>query len=56
VLHQVFTGLSTGVAFLIDTNEISNLLSTELHVHGGFWNFLASFNINRDGFLIDNVT
>jgi high-affinity nickel-transport protein len=50
--NLVITGLSIGVAFLIGTIEIFGLLSGELHIHGGFWDFMASFNINKAGFAI----
>jgi high-affinity nickel-transport protein len=48
----VITGLSIAVAFLIGTIEIFGLLSTELHIHGGFWDFMANFNINKAGFVV----
>jgi high-affinity nickel-transport protein len=54
--NQVTTGMSIAVAILVDTIEICGLLSTELHIHGGFWDFLANFNMNKAGFLIDKVT
>jgi len=50
--NLVITGLSIAVAFLIGTIEIVGLLSTELHLHGGLWDFMANFNINRAGFAI----
>ena len=50
--NLVITGLSIAVAFLIGTIEITGLLSSELHIHGGFWDFMANFNINRAGFAI----
>ncbi len=50
--NLVITGLSIAVAFLIGTIEIFGLLSNELHVHGGFWSFMADFDINRAGFVI----
>ena len=50
--NLVITGLSVAVAFLIGTIEIVGLLSTKLHLRGGFWDFMANFNINRAGFLI----
>ena len=50
--NLVITGLSIGVAFLIGTIEIFGLLSAELHIHGGFWDFMANFDINRAGFAI----
>jgi nickel/cobalt transporter (NiCoT) family protein len=48
--NLVITGLSIAVAFFIGTIEILGLLSTELHIHGGFWDFMATFNINQAGF------
>src|ERR1700733_14436585 len=50
--NLVITGLSIAVGFFIGTIEIVGLLSRQLHVHGGVWDFAASFNINRAGFLI----
>ena len=48
----VITGLSVFVAFFIGTVELLGLLSTEAHLHGGFWDWAAGFNINRAGFII----
>ena len=50
--NLVITGLSIAVAFLIGTIEIVGLLSTELHIRGGIWDFMANFDINRAGFMI----
>jgi high-affinity nickel-transport protein len=50
--NLVITGLSIAVAFLVGTIEILGLLSSELRVRGGFWNFVANFNINKAGFAI----
>ena len=50
--NLVITGLSVAVAFLIGTIEIVGLLSAKLHLRGGFWDFMANFNINRAGFVI----
>jgi nickel/cobalt transporter (NiCoT) family protein len=50
--NLVITGLSIAVAFLIGTIEITGLLSSELHIHCGFWDFMAGFDINRAGFAI----
>ncbi|MDQ2728997.1 MAG: HoxN/HupN/NixA family nickel/cobalt transporter [Actinomycetota bacterium] len=50
--NLIITGLSIAVAFLIGTIEIVGLLSTELHIHGGVWDFMSNFNINRAGFTI----
>ena len=46
------TGLSVAVAFLVGTIEIVGLVSTQLHLSGGFWRFMANFNINTAGFVI----
>src|SRR4029077_2303054 len=40
----VITSLSVAAAFLIGTIEIAGLLSGELHIRGGFWDFMASFD------------
>ena len=50
--NLVITGLSIAVAFLIGTIEIFGLLSGELHIHGGFWDFMANFDLNQAGFAI----
>jgi high-affinity nickel-transport protein len=50
--NLVITGLSIAVAFLVGTIEITGLLTSELHIHGGFWDFMANFDINRAGFVI----
>ncbi len=46
------TGLSVAVAMLIGTIEIFGLLASELNLSGGFWAFMANFNINEAGFII----
>ena len=40
------TGLSVIVAFLIGTIELLGLLPSEINLRGGFWSFMANFNIN----------
>ncbi len=50
--NLVITGLSIAVAFLVGTIEIFGLLSTELRLQGGFWSFMAAFDINKAGFAI----
>jgi high-affinity nickel-transport protein len=50
--NLVITGLSIGVALLIGTIEIRGVVSTELHMRGPFWDFIANFDINRAGFAI----
>jgi nickel/cobalt transporter (NiCoT) family protein len=50
--NLVITGLSIGAAFIIGTIEILGVVTTETHLHGGFWDLMASFNINLAGFCI----
>ncbi len=46
------TGLSVVVALYIGTLEIMQVLTTQLNLHGGLWNYAANFNINGAGFTI----
>jgi len=50
--NLVITGLSIAAAFLIGTIEIFGVLTSEMHLTGGFWDFMANFNINKAGFTI----
>jgi len=50
--NLAITGLSVVICFFIGTIEVLGLLPTELHLHGGFWNLMANFNINLAGFVI----
>jgi high-affinity nickel-transport protein len=50
--NLAITGLSVAICFFIGTIEVLGLLPMELHIHGPFWNFMASFNINAAGFVI----
>ena len=50
--NLAITGLSVFICFFIGTVEILGLLPTELHLTGGFWTFMANFNINTAGFVI----
>jgi nickel/cobalt transporter (NiCoT) family protein len=50
--NLVVTGLSVAAAFLIGTVEILGILTSELNLHGGFWDFMANFDINKAGFTI----
>ena len=51
--NLAITGLSVGICFFIGTIEILGILPTELGgLHGGFWSFMAGFDINRAGFVI----
>ena len=46
------TSLSIVVAFVIATIEIVGLLSSELHLHGWFGDYMANFDTNRAGFVV----
>ena len=46
------TGLSVFVALYIGTLELAQVLTTELNLHGGLWDYAANFNINSAGFTI----
>jgi high-affinity nickel-transport protein len=48
----LITGLSVIAALFIGTIEILGLVSSELGLSGGFWSFMAHFNINTAGFVI----
>jgi len=50
--NLVITGLSIGAAFLIGSIEILGVLTSEAHLRGRFWSFMANFNINVAGFCI----
>jgi nickel/cobalt transporter (NiCoT) family protein len=50
--NLVITALSIGAAFIIGTIEILGVLTSEIHLHGSFWNVMANFNINLAGFCI----
>jgi nickel/cobalt transporter (NiCoT) family protein len=50
--NLAITGLSVFICFFIGTVEVLGLLPTELHLKGGFWTFMAGFNINTAGFVI----
>jgi nickel/cobalt transporter (NiCoT) family protein len=50
--NLVITALSIGAAFIIGTIELLGVLTSEVHLHGAFWNLMANFNINVAGFVI----
>jgi high-affinity nickel-transport protein len=50
--NLVITGLSIGAAFIIGTIEILGILTDKMHLRGGFWSLMATFNINLAGFCI----
>jgi high-affinity nickel-transport protein len=50
--NLAITGLSVAICFFIGTIEVFGLAPQELHWNGGFWTFMANFNINTAGFVI----
>jgi len=50
--NLVITGLSIAAAFIIGTVEVLGVLTSELHLSGGIWDFMANFDINKAGFVI----
>jgi len=50
--NLVITGLSIAAAFIIGTIEIIGVLTSELHLHGWFWDTMANFDINKAGFIM----
>jgi nickel/cobalt transporter (NiCoT) family protein len=53
--NLTITGLSVFVAVFIGTIEILGLIGQEYGLSGGFWSFMANFNINTAGFVIVGV-
>jgi len=41
-----------GLAFGIGTVEVLGILTSELNLHGAFWDFMANFDLNKAGFTI----
>ena len=48
----VITGLSVAVAFFVGGLELLQVLSRQLNLTGGLWNYTNSFNLNSAGFII----
>jgi high-affinity nickel-transport protein len=53
--NLTITSLSVFIALFIGTIEILGLIAQETNRSGGFWNVVATFNINRAGFIIVGV-
>ena len=53
--NLMITGLSVFVAVLIGTTELLGLIGQQAGLTGGFWSFMATFNINTAGFVIVGV-
>jgi nickel/cobalt transporter (NiCoT) family protein len=51
--NLAITGLSVAICVFIGTIEVLGLLPTEIpSLTGGFWNYMANFDINKAGFVI----
>ncbi|MCM2419121.1 HoxN/HupN/NixA family nickel/cobalt transporter [Streptomyces sp. RKAG293] len=50
--NLTITGLSVAVALIIGTVELLGLLANQLHLHGPFWDWVGSQDLNIIGFLI----
>jgi high-affinity nickel-transport protein len=51
--NLAITGLSVAICFFVGTIEVLGILPMELGgLHSGFWNYMATFNINTAGFVI----
>jgi nickel/cobalt transporter (NiCoT) family protein len=53
--NLTITGLSVFVALFIGTIEILGLIGSEYNLTGGFWAFMANFDINKAGFVIVGI-
>jgi high-affinity nickel-transport protein len=53
--NLTITSLSVFIALFIGTIEILGLIAQETNRSGGFWDLIATFNINRAGFIIVGV-
>jgi high-affinity nickel-transport protein len=48
----VITGLSVAVALFIGGMEVLQVISAQLNLSGGFWDYANSFNLNQAGYII----
>jgi high-affinity nickel-transport protein len=53
--NLTITGLSVFVAFFIGTVEFLGLIGQQARLTGGFWDFMAAFDINKAGFVIAGI-
>lgn len=49
------TGLSVAVAVFIGGLEVAQVISGQLDLSGGFWDYANAFNINKAGFIIVGI-
>ncbi|MFF0050845.1 HoxN/HupN/NixA family nickel/cobalt transporter [Streptomyces sp. NPDC005498] len=50
--NLTITGLSVAVALIVGTVELLGLLASKAHLHGFFWNWVASIDLNSVGYVI----
>jgi high-affinity nickel-transport protein len=48
----IITGLSVAVALFVGGLEILQVISNQLNLTGGFWNYANDFNLNSAGYII----
>lgn len=48
----IITGLSVGVAVFIGGMEVAQVISGQLNLSGGFWDYANAFNLNQAGYFI----
>jgi high-affinity nickel-transport protein len=53
--NLTITGLSVFVALFVGAVELLGLVGQETGLSGGFWSFMATFNLNTAGFVIVGV-
>ncbi len=49
------TGLSVAVAVFIGGLEVAQVISGQLHLSGGFWNYANGFDLNHAGYVIVGI-
>ncbi len=50
--NLTITTLSVAVAVLVGGLELAQVLASQFHLRGGFWDFASGFDLNRAGFWI----
>ncbi len=51
--NLAITGLSVAICFFVGTIEVLGLLPAEIGgLSGGFWSYMAGFDVNKAGFVI----
>jgi high-affinity nickel-transport protein len=50
--NVAITGLSVAVAFFIGSLELAQVLGSQLDLSGGFWDWVAAFDLNTAGYWI----